>query len=65
MVIILGKWAWTQSEPQKEQDLAIKTPPTALGCLECLAESGVRLPLNSLLNAKPHARHLFIFIITK
>lgn len=26
MVIILGKWALTQTRPQKEQDLAIKIP---------------------------------------
>lgn len=67
IVIILGKGALTQAGPQEEQDLAIKTPLTTLGGLECLAELGMVLPFNSLLNAKHYARHMLVlfFIIIK
>ena len=60
IVVILGKGALTQAGPQEEQDLAIKTPLTTLGGLECLAELGMVLPFNSLLNANHYARHMLI-----
>lgn len=65
--IVLGKGALTQAGPQEEQDLAIKTPLATLGGLECLAELGMVLPFNSLLNAKHYARRMSIlfFIIIK
>lgn len=65
MVINLGKWALTQTGPQKEQDLAIKTTLTILGGLGCLAESGVGLSFRSLLNDKPYARCILLFHLIK